>query len=90
MGRQAKAAARQRRPAKGATHAWQDRDALAANRAAAARQRANAAALSHVQVRGVEEYQVMFSSVRDGDTRSLIEREVELWNTRDREGWMTG
>jgi predicted ester cyclase/heme-degrading monooxygenase HmoA len=69
--------------------AWQDRDALAANRAATARQRANAAALSHVQVRGVEEYQVMFSSVRDGDTRSLIEREVELWNARDREGWMS-
>jgi heme-degrading monooxygenase HmoA/predicted ester cyclase len=69
--------------------AWQDRDALAANRAATARQRANAAALSHVQVRGVEEYQVMFSSVRDGDTSSLIEREVELWNARDREGWMS-
>lgn len=68
--------------------AWQDRAALEANRAATARQRANAAALTHVQVRGVEEYQIMFSSIRDGDTRSLIEREVELWNARDREGWM--
>jgi heme-degrading monooxygenase HmoA/predicted ester cyclase len=69
--------------------AWQDRNALAASRAAAARQRADAAAITHMQIRGVEEYRVMFSSVRDGDTRGLIEREVELWNARDREGWMS-
>ena len=41
-----------------------------------------------MQIRGVEEYQLVFSSVRDGDTRSLIERETELWNAGDREGWM--
>jgi heme-degrading monooxygenase HmoA len=68
--------------------AWQDHEALTASRAATARQRASAAARNHLQVRGVEEYQIAFSSVRDGDTRSLIEREVELWNARDREGWM--
>jgi predicted ester cyclase len=68
--------------------AWQDRDALAASRAATARLRTDAAAVTHVQVRGVEEYQVVFSSVREGDTHSLIERETELWNAGDREGWM--
>ena len=36
----------------------------------------------------MEEYRLVFSSVRDGDTRSLIERDIELWNARDREGWM--
>ena len=63
-------------------------DALAASRAATARLRADAAAVAHVQVRGVEEYKLVFSSVRDGDTRSLIEREIELWNAGDREGWL--
>src|SRR5216684_4080563 len=56
--------------------AWDDMDALAA--------------VTHLQVRSVEEYQLVFSSVRDGDTRSLIERNIELWNARDREGWMAG
>jgi limonene-1,2-epoxide hydrolase len=32
----------------------------------------------------------MFSSVREGDTRSLIERDVELWNARDHESWLAG
>jgi steroid delta-isomerase-like uncharacterized protein len=27
---------------------------------------------------------------RGGDTRSLIERDIELWNAKDREGWMAG
>ncbi len=68
--------------------AWQDAAALAASRAATARLRADTAASLHLQVRAVEEYTLVFTSVRDGDTRSLIERNVELWNTRDREGWM--
>jgi predicted ester cyclase/heme-degrading monooxygenase HmoA len=68
--------------------AWQDHDALAASRAATARLRTDTTAVTHVQVRGVEEYQVVFSSVREGDTHSLIERETELWNAGDREGWM--
>ncbi len=70
--------------------AWDDEDALAASRAATARLRANASASAHVQVRGVEEYELVFSSVRDGDTRSLIERDIELWNASDREGWLGG
>ena len=70
--------------------AWDDMDALAASRPATARLRADVAAVTHFQVRSVEEYQLVFSSVRDGDTRSLIERNIELWNGRDRDGWMAG
>ena len=69
--------------------AWDDMDALAASRATA-RLRADVAAVTHLQVRSVEEYQLVFSSVRDGDTRSLIERNIELWNARDRDGWLAG
>ena len=69
--------------------AWQDTTALAAHRAAIARLRADVSATLHLQVRSVEEYALMFSSVRDGDTRSLIERDAELWNAKDREGWMS-
>ena len=68
--------------------AWGDMDALAASRSATATLRADAAAVTHLQVRSVEEYKLVFSSVREGDTRSLIEREIELWNARDREGWL--
>jgi limonene-1,2-epoxide hydrolase len=70
--------------------AWQDMEALAASRAPVARLRSNMAAVTHTQVRSVEEYRMVFSSVREGDTRSLIERDIELWNARDREGWMAG
>jgi steroid delta-isomerase-like uncharacterized protein len=70
--------------------AWEDAAAMAASRAATARLRSSAAELAHVQIRGVEEYRLAFSSVRDGDTRSLIERDIELWNARDRDGWMSG
>jgi heme-degrading monooxygenase HmoA/predicted ester cyclase len=68
--------------------AWDDMDALAASRSESARLRADMAAVTHVQVRSVEEYRLGFSSVREGDTRSLIERDIELWNARDREGWL--
>jgi heme-degrading monooxygenase HmoA/ketosteroid isomerase-like protein len=68
--------------------AWSDASALAGSRAATARLRADVAAVTHLQVRTVEEYRLLFSSVRDGDTRSLIEREIERWNAGDRDGWM--
>jgi steroid delta-isomerase-like uncharacterized protein len=68
--------------------AFEDMDALAASRPGAAGLRASMAALAHITVRGVEEYSLTFSSVREGDTRSLIERDVELWNARDRDGWL--
>ncbi len=70
--------------------AWDDMDALAASRPATARLRADAAAVTHAQVRSVDEYKLVFSSVREGDTRSLIERDIQLWNARDREAWMAG
>jgi heme-degrading monooxygenase HmoA/limonene-1,2-epoxide hydrolase len=70
--------------------AWDDMAAMAASRSTSARLRASAAAVTHLQVRSVEEYKLAFSSVRDGDTRSLIERDIELWNNKDREGWMAG
>ena len=69
---------------------WQDMTALGANRAATARLRADVSESLRLQVRGIEEYTLLFTSVRDGDTRSLIERDIELWNARDREGWMSG
>jgi heme-degrading monooxygenase HmoA/limonene-1,2-epoxide hydrolase len=70
--------------------AWEDMNALAASRSATARLRADEAAVTHAQVRSVEEYKLEFTSVREGDTRSLIERDMELWNARDREAWMAG
>jgi heme-degrading monooxygenase HmoA/predicted ester cyclase len=70
--------------------AWEDMEALAASRSRVATLRADQAAVSHLQVRSVEEYNLVFSSVREGDTRSLIERDIELWNARDREGWLAG
>jgi quinol monooxygenase YgiN/predicted ester cyclase len=70
--------------------AWEDMDAMAASRSETARQRASAAEVSHLQVRSVEEYRLVFSSVREGDTRSLIERDVDLWNARDHEAWLAG
>ncbi len=68
--------------------AWEDAAAMAASRAEAARLRADLIAVTHAQLRSVEQYRLEFSSVREGDTRSLIERDIELWNARDREGWL--
>jgi heme-degrading monooxygenase HmoA/predicted ester cyclase len=68
--------------------AWEDMTALAGSRPATARLRADMAGRMHIQVRGVEEYKLVFSSVREGDTRSLIERSAELWNAKDRDGWL--
>jgi predicted ester cyclase/quinol monooxygenase YgiN len=67
---------------------WEDADAMAASRAEGSRRRASLTDVTHSQVRSVEEYRLEFSSVREGDTRSLIERDIELWNARDREGWI--
>jgi predicted ester cyclase/heme-degrading monooxygenase HmoA len=67
---------------------WEDMGALAANRSAAAMLRTDLAAVTHTQVRMIEEYTMAFSTVREGDTRSMIERDIEQWNARDREGWL--
>lgn len=71
-----------------AVTAWQDRDAMAAGRSVVATLRADLTAVTHTRVRMVEEFTLMFSSVRHGDARSLIERDIELWNARDRAGWL--
>jgi steroid delta-isomerase-like uncharacterized protein len=68
--------------------AWEDMSAMAANRSMVAASRTEFAAVMHVQIRAVEEYALVFSSVREGDTRSMIAHGIELWNTRDREGWL--
>ncbi|HLH58620.1 MAG TPA: ester cyclase [Streptosporangiaceae bacterium] len=68
--------------------AFGDVEALAASRASGAELRARIAAAAHVTVRSVEEYSLAFSTVREGDNRSVIERDIELWNTRDRDGWL--
>jgi heme-degrading monooxygenase HmoA/predicted ester cyclase len=68
--------------------AWEDEQALNASRSDAASMRARMSAVTHAQVRAVEEYRLEFSSVREGDARSLIERNIEMWNGRDREGWL--
>jgi len=70
--------------------AWENTGALGASRSATAVLRGDAAARTHAEFRSVEEYKLVFSSVREGDTRSLIERDIELWNAKDREGWMAG
>ena len=68
--------------------AWEDMDALAASRSGSAALRASVTAQAHLTVRSVEEYSLVFGSVREGDTRSLIERGIEVWNARDRDGWL--
>lgn len=71
-----------------AVTAWQDHAAMAAGRSGVATLRADLVAVTHTQVRMVEEFTLTFSSVREVDTRSLIERDIELWNTRDQAAWM--
>jgi limonene-1,2-epoxide hydrolase/heme-degrading monooxygenase HmoA len=70
--------------------AWEGKDALAASRAAGAQLRVRVSEVAHVQIRSIEEYALAFTSVRDGDTRNLIERDIEMWNAKDREGWLAG
>jgi heme-degrading monooxygenase HmoA len=68
--------------------AWEDVSAMAANRSMVAASRTEFAAVTRVQIRTVEEYALVFSSVRVGDIRSMMQHYVDLWNTRDREGWL--
>ncbi len=71
-----------------AVTAWQDHAAMSVGRSGVATLRANLTAVTHSQIRMVEEFTLMSSSVREGDTRTLIERDIELWNSRDRAGWL--
>jgi heme-degrading monooxygenase HmoA len=67
---------------------WEDMDVMASMRQRTAALRTTMAGVTQSQVRTVEEYMLNFSTVREGDNRSLIEREVTLWNERDQAGWL--
>jgi heme-degrading monooxygenase HmoA len=67
--------------------AYENSETLAASRAGVARLRADTLAKTHATVRSVQEFSLLFTSVREGGTNSLTEREAELWNAHDREGW---
>jgi heme-degrading monooxygenase HmoA/predicted ester cyclase len=70
--------------------AWENMESLAASRSNVATLRADQAAISHLTIRSVEEYSLLFSSVREGDTRSLIEHDIQMWNAKDHDGWLAG
>lgn len=67
---------------------WEDMDIMRSTRSRVAAVRTDLARVTHAQTRTVEEYMLNFSTVREGDNVSLIEREVMLWNDRDRAGWL--
>jgi hypothetical protein len=67
--------------------AYDSAEDLAATRAGTARIRSDSMARTHATVRSVQEYTVISTSVREGGTTSLIQRETELWNAHDREQW---
>lgn len=71
-----------------AVSTWEDMEILASTRSRVAALRTDLATVTRAQVRGVQEYMLNFSTVREGDNISLIEREVTLWNERDQAGWL--
>jgi predicted ester cyclase len=71
-----------------AVSTWEDMDVMADTRSSVATLRTDLSDVTHARVRSVEEYMLNFSTVREGDNVSLIEREVTLWNERDHAGWL--
>jgi predicted ester cyclase/heme-degrading monooxygenase HmoA len=71
-----------------AVSTWEDMDLMASTRSPVASLRTGLSEVTHARVAGVQEYMLNFSSVREGDNFSLIEREVALWNERDQAGWL--
>lgn len=67
---------------------WEDMDVMASTRSPVATLRTDLSEVTHARVAGVQEYMLNFSTVREGDNVSLIEREVTLWNERDEAGWL--
>jgi predicted ester cyclase len=67
---------------------WEDMDVMVSTRSSVATLRTDLSEVTRARVRTVEEYMLNFSSVREGDNVSLIEREVALWNDRDQAGWL--
>lgn len=71
-----------------AVSTWEDMDVMADTRSSVATLRTDLSDVTRARVRSVEEYMLNFSTVREGDNVSLIEREVTLWNERDHAGWL--
>jgi predicted ester cyclase len=71
-----------------AVSTWEDMDVMVSTRSPVATLRTDLTEVTHARVVAVEEYMLNFSSVREGDNFSLIEREVTLWNERDQAGWL--
>jgi predicted ester cyclase len=71
-----------------AVSTWEDMDVMADTRSSVATLRTDLSDVTHARVAAVEEYMLNFSTVREGDNVSLIEREVTLWNERDHAGWL--
>ena len=67
---------------------WEDTEVMAAMGQRLAALRTTMAGVTQAQVRSVEQYMLDFSTVREGDNFSLIEREVTLWNDRDQAAWL--
>ena len=67
---------------------WEDMEMMASTRSPVATLRTDLSEVTHARVAAVQEYMLDFSSVREGDNVSLIEREVTLWNERDQAGWL--
>jgi predicted ester cyclase len=67
---------------------WEDMEVMESVREQLAALRTTMAGVTQAQVRTVEKYMLHFSTVREGDNRSLIERQVTMWNDRDQAGWL--
>lgn len=67
---------------------WEDMDVMASTRSPVATLRTDLSEVTRARVVAVQEYMLNFSTVREGDNVSLIEREVTLWNERDQAGWL--
>jgi quinol monooxygenase YgiN/predicted ester cyclase len=67
--------------------AYENAAALAASRATVARMRADTLARTHATVRSIQEFTLLWTSVREGGTNSITEREAETWNAHDRDAW---
>jgi len=66
---------------------FEDAKALADSRGPAAKVRSDMLAKTHTTVRSMQELSLVSTSVREGGTNSLTEREAEMWNTHDIDSW---
>lgn len=67
--------------------AYESAAALTASRGAVARMRADVLARGHGNIRSIQEFRLLSTSVREGGTNSLTEREAQTWNAHDHDAW---